>query len=438
MLLRFVMVSVQLLVLWVVVWLVLKPRATPRGQLSDLIHQLQQRWKARRPLRAKTPEACALCASESTVVVPPVRSVPVPYRETKSRGGRKKTISSEGYACLNPACAYFLVSTESLHALVSDGKRGKQHDIQRWHCQACNHSTSARRGTSLFRLKTAAAIVRIGLHLLCVGLPCQTVANILGVDDATVALWVKRGGDYAARQHSRYCQQQRPAIVQMDELIGWLRGALHKVWIWVALDPTTKLILTLHVGGRKSQDAQTFVHQLKHSLADDHLPVFLSDGLALYFYALTAHFGAWRVDPSTLTWVWRVAPTLLYAQVIKITHWRRLLAAFPRVVCGTLPQTRQALKDAGFSGLIQTAFVERVNLTLRQAIAPLTRRCAATYRSSQPLIQHLELFRAYYHFVRPHASLSHAHRPCTPAMAAGWTDHVWTLDEWLTRPLYET
>jgi len=117
--------------------------------------------------------------------------------------------------------------------------------------------------------------------------------------------------------------------------------------------------------------------------------------------------------------VWVVASGLVYAQVIKVTRGRRLLAAFPRAVSGTLAQARHPLQAAGFSGKIQTAFIERLNLTLRHGIAALARRTWATYRSPERLELHLQLYRAYYHFVRPHASLTCGQQRRTPARAAG-------------------
>jgi transposase InsO family protein len=59
----------------------------------------------------------------------------------------------------------------------------------------------------------------------------------------------------------------------------------------------------------------------------------------------------------------------------------------------------------GFSGRLNTAFIERVNLTVRHAIAALARRTWATAKPAPQLLAHLEWWRAYYHFVRPHASL---------------------------------
>jgi hypothetical protein len=135
-----------------------------------------------------------------------------------------------------------------------------------------------------------------------------------------------------------------------------------------------------------------FVHDLVGRLRAGHLPLFLSDGLMAYFYALTAHFGYWSLSPQGQCVLWCVAAGLLYAQVLKITRGRRLLAALPRALCGTLPQARDRLRTVGLSGLIETAFIERLNLTLRHGIAALARRIWATYRSPERLRLHLELY----------------------------------------------
>jgi hypothetical protein len=169
----------------------------------------------------------------------------------------------------------------------------------------------------------------------------------------------------------------------------------------------------------------------------------------LYFYALTAHFGAWMATGGRRSRRWRVAPALLYGQVRKQYRRRRLVRVSHAMRCGTRAQFRRALVGCGLSGRLNTAFVERVNLTLRQGVAALTRRTWATRRQAGPLLAHLEWWRAYYHFVRPHRSLRVAlalpaangngrprrFRRRTPAMAAGLTDRPWTVRELLLLPL---
>ena len=112
--------------------------------------------------------------------------------------------------------------------------------------------------------------------------------------------------------------------------------------------------------------------------------------------------------------------------------------------CGTREQLRAALQELGLSGRLTTAFVERLNLTVRQSVAVLIRRTWSTMQSAPQLLVPLEWWRAYYHFVRPHTSLRvRLGRPLdrggkrqpqryykrTPAMAAGLTDRVRSLRE---------
>jgi hypothetical protein len=100
---------------------------------------------------------------------------------------------------------------------------------------------------------------------------------------------------------------------------------------------------------------------------------------------------------------------------------------------------------------IQTAFVERLNLSLRQHVAAVGRRVKTLCKGEDGVRQQLTLYHVYYNFCLPHASrrqplsqpaptngpgAAKTWRPQTPAMAAGWTDHVWTLREVL--PTFRT
>jgi len=100
------------------------------------------------------------------------------------------------------------------------------------------------------------------------------------------------------------------------------------------------------------------------------------------------------------------------------------------------------LRELGFRETIQTAFIERVNLTIRQGIAPLSRRTWSLAKSQESLLIHVHWWRSFYHFSRPHQSLrikvpglKRRYQERTPAMAAGFTDHVWAVGELLSLPL---
>jgi hypothetical protein len=183
-------------------------------------------------------------------------------------------------------------------------------------------------------------------------------------------------------------------------------------------------------------------------LAPACAPLFLTDGFKEYMTALLTHYGAW-VQPARRQARgpapksrWLPLPQLLYAQVIKTTQRRRLVRVSHRLVCGSKAAVEQVLAACG--GQINAAFVERLNLDFRQHVAAIGRRVNTLCKHEARLRQQLALFQVYHNFVLPHASLRQplpqpepthgtgsAKRwwPCTPATAAGLTDHVWSLKE---------
>src|SRR5207245_2547369 len=139
---------------------------------------------------------------------------------------------------------------------------------------------------------------------------------------------------------------------------------------------------------------------------------------------------------------WMPLPALLYAQVVKQYRRRRIVRVTHRVVFGTLEAVKQVLAARGWK--INTSFVERLNLDIRQRVAAIGRRVNTLCQGEAGLRDQLALFQVYHHCVLPHASLRQAcaeplvsngrgsvkrWRPCTPALAAGLTDHVWSLTE---------
>jgi hypothetical protein len=136
-----------------------------------------------------------------------------------------------------------------------------------------------------------------------------------------------------------------------------------------------------------------------------------------------------------------------YPQVIKTTRRRRLVEVKRRVIFGTQAAVEQVLAACGWQ--INTAFIERLNLDIRQHVAAVGRRVNTVCKAEDGVRQQLVLFQTYHNFCLPHASLrqplaqpeptngsgsAKQWRPCTPAMAAALTDHVWSLKEvWLYR-----
>ena len=214
------------------------------------------------------------------------------------------------------------------------------------------------------------------------------------------------------------------------------------------MDPESKLVLVIDVGDRTLAMAQRVVHQVAQVLAPDCAPLFLTDGFREYMTALLTHYGHWTQPPRRQTTGpapkprWLPLPNLLYAQVIKTVRRRRLVRVRHRVVFGTLEAVQQVLAACGWQ--INTAFIERLNLSIRQHVAAVGRRVTTLCKGEDGLHQQLALYHVYHNFCLPHTSLrqpvpqpeptrgtgsAKRWQPRTPAMAAGLTDHVWTLRE---------
>jgi IS1 family transposase len=405
-----------------------------------------------RVLKPRTPDDCSACRRESIrslAALPPPPAVR-PWREHKSRRGAPRRIPTDGFACPNRACAYYRITDAQIHALVGDGTHGKHEAIQTFRCQACRATFSARRDTPLYRLKTASQRVGEVLSALAEGLDLAAAARVFGHRPATITTWLTRAGEHSTTLHDRWFRHLHLPHVQLDELHTRVRRRPQVRWLWLAVDPLTKLIPVVHLGVRSQASAHTIVHDLQQRLAPDCLPVFTSDGLNHYFYALIAHFGQWMDGVGRRRCQWQVAPDLIYGQVKKTYRRRKVVRVTQLMRWGTRTALRVALTGLGLSGRLNTAFIERVNLTLRQSVAALVRRTWSTMQAVPHVLAHVEWWRAYYHFVRPDQSLrialaqpqerggkrlSQRYRQRTPAMAAGLTNRRWTVTELLAVPL---
>jgi IS1 family transposase len=405
---------------------------------------LWQRTKDRLPRKWKpnSPRDCAGCLAGITLVSLPDPSSVVPWSERKSSRGRKKSIDTSGYACPLPDCDYFGITDAAIHALVGFGWIDLAQTIRKLCCQACRKTFSARKGTPLYYLKTKPERVEMVLWFMAEGLDRAVLIRYTGHAEATLARWLQRAGLHAQAWHQRYLRQLAPKVLQLDEIHTRVRSIAKARWLWLVIDPVSKLIPALHLDGRTKEDAFVLLHQLKLTLQPNWVPLFLSDGLRSYFYAITAHFGRWYRPVRARIDHWQVDATLLYGQLLKRKRSRKLAYAITRMLWGKRKALIAKLKSVGLSGLIQTAFIERANLTLRQSVAPLKRKTWSLAQSEPALLMHVEWWRLYYHFVREHASLrlpvsglKAKYRAQTPAMVAGLTNRVWTVGELLRTPV---
>ena len=196
------------------------------------------------------------------------------------------------------------------------------------------------------------------------------------------------------------------------------------------------------VGRRTQANADRVVAGVKQR-SDGHIPLFTSDELKHYDNALLKAYGQKREFPRTgkpgrpRDPILTAPKNLLYAQVVKRRGERgRVVEITTRVVFGAEKAVAAKLKRSPVSKHINTSFVERNNLTMRHQNRRLTRKTIAFSKKRERLEQQLHLSFAYYHFVKPHLGLreevenkTRKYRDRTPTMAAGITDHIWTMEE---------
>jgi IS1 family transposase len=374
--------------------------------------------------------------------------------------GRRRQVDTSTHFCPNPDCVYRgWVGWGNLRA-NGHPSGGPWRQLL---CVACRRYFLETLGT-LFHGKRASVelIVRV-IACLAEGLGIRGTARVFEVDPKTVLQWLVEAAEHLQAFSRHFLHDMHVNQVQLDELFALLSavkdGEVNEAeaiarlertpqWVWVALDPESKVLLAIDVGDRTLAMAQRFVHHVAQVLAPDCAPLFLTDGFREYLTALLTHYGYWvqpprRQDKGPLPKPrWMPLPQLLYAQVVKTVRRRRLVGVQHRVVFGTITAVQQVLAPLGWQ--IQTAFVERLNLDIRQRVAAVGRRVTTLCKGEDGVRHQLVRFQAYHNFCLPHASLrvplaapvstngtgsAKQWRPCTPAMAAGLTDRVWTLRE---------
>jgi hypothetical protein len=189
------------------------------------------------------------------------------------------------------------------------------------------------------------------------------------IDPNTVLQWLVEAAEQLQTFSAYFLHELHITQVQLDELYAVLSAVRHGTmseaqalerlehsphWVWTAIDPESKLLLSVQGGERTLAMAQVVLHHIAQLLAPGCVPLFVSDGYAHYLTAIVTHFGCWVQPPRR--WAsgptpkprWMPRPELLYAQVVKTMRRRRLVAVKHRVVFGTQAAVEQVLAACGW------------------------------------------------------------------------------------------
>jgi IS1 family transposase len=374
--------------------------------------------------------------------------------------GRPRTVDTHAHFCPELTCVY--------HGWLGRGNiRANGHPGgQPWRqlqCVSCHGYFYETTGTIFHGKRSSPHLIVHVIACLAEGLGIRGTARVFEIDPNTVLQWLVEAAEQLQAFSAYVLHDLHFNQVQLDELYAILSAvrdgelgedeaiehlSTSPLWVWTAIDPESKLMLSAQPGERSLAMAQAVLHQITQLVAPGCIPLFVSDGCPYYLPAIVGHCGHWVQPPRRHNrgpWPkprWMALPGLLYAQVVKRMRRRRIVEVTHRVVIGTQAAVQQVLDACGWK--INTAMVERLNLSLRQRVAAIRRRSASSCKSGDGLHNQLILFQCYHNFVLPHASLRQAlaepmatngngsakvWQPRTPAMAAGLTNHVWTLRE---------
>ncbi len=313
---------------------------------------------------------------------------------------------------------------------------------RRYRCRVCGKTFAASTGSVYYRLRTAVETVTLVVTLLAYGCPVQAIVMAFGLDERTIQDWQRRAGQHCEQVHAHLVQQPRDlGQVQADEI--WVKLMGRKVWMALALQVSTRLWLGGVVSAQRDRDLIRAVLQKVRACALPRPLLVCVDGLSTYITAVRWVFRD-RLPREGRTGRQRFQPWrgLYMAQVIKQYAQRHVVGVQRHIVQGRPNAIQRLIDRSQGAGGINTSYIERLNATFRARLQWLVRRGRSLGRQVERLQAGMYLVGAVYNFCTCHDSLrvrrhgrpdraGHRWHLRTPAMAAGLTDHCWSVHELL-------
>ena len=324
--------------------------------------------------------------------------------------------------CPNQACA-------------SRGVQGagniRVHDSlqQRWRCTTCQKTLRATQATLFHAKKYPPETIVLIVTLLSWGCPLQAIVAAFHIDERTVSTWPEQAGAHCEQLHEE-CVTHQPmdlGQVQADEMYVKLQKRL-VLWMAMAICIPTRLWLGGVIAGSRDK---TMLEKLASKVKGCALcaPILLiTDGFRGYVKAWQHAFREPKQTgkpgrPALIAWA-----DVVIAQMLKQYRKGRVIGIDQRLIQGSLSQLMALLPE---ECKISTAYIERMNAMFRARCHGLVRRGRGLFKQPVTLERGMYLVGCFYNFCTPHKSL-YTEYARTPAMAAGLTDHCWSVGELLS------
>jgi IS1 family transposase len=292
-------------------------------------------------------------------------------------------------------------------------------------------------------LRKPTELIVIVVTRLSYGCPIQAIVQAYGLDERTVASWRDRAGKHCQQMHQALVQQGQLDLVhvQADEIR--VRGHKMIAWMGLALMVSTRLWLGGVVSLRRDRSlADRLLSQVRACCQPLRALLVATDGWNAYPGSIRRAIRSKVKETAGCGRAClRVWPQLCIATVIKRTEKKRVVQVTRQMTLGTLELAQKLLAQSLGGSVLNTAFIERLNGTMRQRLASLTRKCRHAAHRLEALETGMYLLGCTYNWCWPHHELSRraaanqgvqGEVSLTPAMAGGLTDHVWSVWELLS------
>ena len=333
--------------------------------------------------------------------------------------------------CLNPDCPAKGCCDAGNISLHSQAE-------QRCYCKVCETTFSVKKGTIFYRLKTDPLQVMLVLTLLAYGCPIQAIVAAFGFDERTVKKWWQRAGAHCQQVHQHLVENSQLDLgqVQADEIKVKIQGG--HLWLAMAMMVSSRLWLGGLISVRRDKVLIQALADKVRTMALCRPVLIAVDGLPSYVKAFQRAFRSKLPRHGQVGRAkWRAWSELAMVQVVK-QRTAGNLSVKRRIVQGCADQIAHLIQTSQGQGGINTAFIERLNATFRQRLNVLARRTRSLVRQPETLLAGMYVVGCVYNFCTYHKSLrrpyylsEHAQRWLhrTPAIAAGLTDHRWSIEE---------
>ena len=323
----------------------------------------------------------------------------------------------DGMACAKPGCDNRGKSGLNIVGYGSFAtKSGRR---QRYRCTVCRGTLSTNAGTAYSGLRCTRREFHQVTSLRVEGVSIAATARVTGRSRNTIARWLERAATAAKRFNERMLHDFDIIELQADELCTFIGSKHSTVWLFATLEVCSRLWAGSVLGRRSYRNTKAVISDVIFRGRLVGVPLIATDGFEYYVEVMERLFGS----------------ACVYGQVLKSRRNDRVVRVERRLKIGTASRLEGALFESEDSATLNTSFVERLKLTIRQGSAYLRRRSPCHARVADQLRGHVELLRCYYNFIRPHTALKFGRETRTPAMQAGLVSAPLNWSDLFTAPV---